>query len=209
MAEAPAIAKSAAPPDGKSLLPELTPELLPELERLVRGLAGRLHARLPRGCGIDVSDLVQAGNIGLLQAASSFDPRHGASLAGFAKFRIRGEMIDMVRRHVGRNRAQPPARSADSEAADWESRIPAAAESSPQYSLLQRERAEIISQELSRLPARHRTVVRLRYSREMTLQQIGTELRVNESRACQIHRNALDRLKKALSNRGVRGFSQL
>lgn len=185
------------------------PDVVPELDRLVRGLAGRLHARLPKGCGIDVADLVQAGNVGLLQAVRNFNPSQGTPLAAFAKFRIRGEMLDMVRRHAGRNAMHQPVRRLDNGDDDWESRIPAAAENSPQNTVVQRQRAEMIAEELLRLPARYRMVVRLRYSREMTLQQIGTILRINESRACQIHQSALLRLKRAFSNRGVRGLAQV
>lgn len=206
--ERPATTNSAALAGGKSLPQQPRPESGPELDRMVRGLAGRLHARLPRGCGIDMSDLVQAGNVGLLQAASNYDPRKGAPLAGFAKFRIRGEMLDMVRRQTGRDRCAPPTTRLDKEGDDWESRIPAT-DSSPQDWLVRRQRTQIIGEELRRLPARDRTVVRLRYIREMTLQQIGTALRVNESRASQIHRSALNRLKRALSNRGVRALAQL
>jgi RNA polymerase sigma factor FliA len=180
----------------------------PDLNRVVRCLAGRLHARLPQGSGIEMSDLVQAGNVGLLQAARSFEPARGAPLAGYAKFRIRGEMLDMVRRNAGRDKSgSAPLVNEDGSA--WEAQIPASQESSPQHSAVRRQRAEIIGEEMRRLPARYRMVVRLRYSREMTLRQVGAALRVNESRACQIHRNALDRLKRALLIRGVKDLSHL
>ena len=169
---------------GKSL----PAEQMPELERIVRALAGKLRARLPNECGIEMSDLIQAGNVGLLQAARTYEPGRGAPLAGYAKFRIRGEMLDMVRRNMGRGR--PPVFIDTEDSPDWESRIPASPDSSPQAGVLRRQRLAIIIEELDRLPARDRAVVRLRYSREMTLGQIGTTLSVNESRACQIHQRA-------------------
>jgi RNA polymerase sigma factor for flagellar operon FliA len=154
-----------------------------------------------------MADLIQAGNVGLLQAMQSYEPGRGAPLAGFARYRIRGEMLDMVRRNLGRGR---PAVFADSDQSpDWESRLPASPDSSPQAGVLRRQRLAIIVEELERLPAKDRAVVRLRYSREMTLGQIGTALSVNESRACQIHQRALARLKRALWNRGVKHLSQL
>jgi RNA polymerase sigma factor (sigma-70 family) len=188
---------------GKSLSAEITPEL----DRVVRILAGQLRARLPRECGIELADLVQAGNVGLLQASRSYDSTRGAPLAGYAKFRIRGEMLDMVRRNMWRGRT---AIFADAEeSCDWEERLPAAPESSPHASALNRQRLAIIVEELERLPAKDRAVVRLRYSSGMTLGQIGRELSVNESRACQIHQRALQRLKQALWKRGVRRLSHL
>lgn len=64
---------------GTSLPPRAAPHFGPEMERLVRAMAGRLHSRLPRGCGIEISDLVQAGNLGLLQAVWSYDPARRAA----------------------------------------------------------------------------------------------------------------------------------
>jgi RNA polymerase sigma factor for flagellar operon FliA len=184
-------------------------EITSDVSRMVRGLAGRLHARLPHGCGIEISDLVQAGNVGVLKAANNFQSHHGAPFALYAKFRIRGEMLDLVRRHAGREHAGPFLQSSGHEMPESESTIPAPAECSPQSSALRQQRTAIIWEELQRLPARDRAVVRLRYSREMTLREIGEELHVNESRACQIHQGALTRLKKALWSRGVRDFSHL
>ena len=193
-----------APYSGGTLLPA---EQMPELNRIVRALACKLRARLPNECGIEMADLIQAGNVGLLQAARTYEPGRGAPLAGYAKFRIRGEMLDMVRRNVGRGRT---AVFVDfEELPDWEARLPANPEYSPQAGALKRQRMKIIVEELERLPAKDRAVVRLRYSREMTLGQIGAALSVNESRACQIHQRALARLKRALGNRGVKHLSHL
>jgi RNA polymerase sigma factor for flagellar operon FliA len=192
----------------------LPPELVTEMNTVIRGIAGRLHARLPRSCGIDIGDLIQAGNIGLIQALRGFEPGHGAPLGGYARFRIRGEMLDMIRRSSGRGNfvaggivAWVP--GATLKEPGWECRILAPEDSSPQRSALSRQRVQIIGEEMKRLPPRDRMVVRLRYASEMTLRQIGAVLRVNESRACQIHQNALIRLKRALSNRGVRSLAHL
>jgi len=186
----------------------LPPEILADMHRVVRILAGRLHARLPPDCGIEVADLVQAGTVGLLQAVRKYEPARGAPLAGFAKFRIRGEMLEVVRRSAESARWLGNMSQGREDYADVDSRH-SGGENSPQTTVLRRQRAQIIGEELRRLPPRYRTVVRLRYSREMTLRQIGAELRVNESRVCQIHQNALSLLKRALKNRGVRGLSHL
>jgi len=180
-----------------------------ELNCVVRALAGRLRARLPQACGIEMADLVQAGNLGLLQAARSFVPERGAPLAGYARHRIRGEMLDMVRRNMGRENTLHPTSVSSGGSPDWESMIPAHPDSSPQAGLLTRQRMTIMTEEIERLPERYRVVVRMRYSGDMTLRQIGSVLSVNESRACQIHRLALNRLKRALSNRGVKRMSHL
>jgi RNA polymerase sigma factor for flagellar operon FliA len=193
------------PPGGKSLPPDQVSDLGP----VVRALAGKVRARLPQACGIEMADLVQAGNVGLLQAALSYEPDRGAPLAGYAKYRIRGEMLDMVRRNMGRERTVSARPSDVDSSPDWESRIPAHPDSSPQAGLLDRQRLAIIMEEIERLPEKYRVVVRLRYSGEMTLRQIGNALSVNESRACQIHQRALTRLRRALWNRGVKHMSHL
>jgi RNA polymerase sigma factor FliA len=190
--------------------PAYSQEPSPEMNRLVRILASRVLAGLPRDSGIEMSDLIQAGNLGLLQAARTFCPQNGAPLAGYAKYRIRGEMLDAVRRNSGPGRAGPVTRgSADDDSNDLESMIPAPAEHSPHSLLAKNQRETILGEEVARLPPRYRAVVRLRYSREFSLREIGAVLRVHESRACQIHRSALGRLRRALSKRGLRGLSTL
>lgn len=193
-------------PSGGMLLP---PQMVDELNSLVRSLAGRLHSRLPKGCGIEMSDLVQAGNVGLLKAAHAFEPEFGAPLAGYAKFRIRGEMLDMVRRHAGRERLPLAFGQSQSETSDAESLREHSSENSPHNSAQREQRVSIIAEELQRLPKRYLAVVRLRYASGLTLRQIGNMLHVNESRACQIHQNALGRLRRALWSRGVTDFNHL
>lgn len=63
---------------------------------LVKRIAFRLHSRLPDS--VQIEDLIQAGMIGLLEAHERFDAREGASFSTFAGIRIRGAMLDEVRR---------------------------------------------------------------------------------------------------------------
>lgn len=72
-------------------------ELVAEYAPLVKRIAHHLMARLPNH--IQVDDLIQAGMIGLLEAARNYRTGQGASFATFAGFRIRGAMLDEVRRH--------------------------------------------------------------------------------------------------------------
>ena len=71
-------------------------ELLEQYGPLVRRIAHHLMARLPSS--VSVEDLIQSGMIGLLEASASYDPARGASFETFAGIRIRGAMIDEVRR---------------------------------------------------------------------------------------------------------------
>lgn len=63
---------------------------------LVKRIAHHLLARMPASVQID--DLIQEGLVGLLEAARNYDPSKGASFETYAGIRIRGAMIDDVRR---------------------------------------------------------------------------------------------------------------
>lgn len=62
---------------------------------LVRRIAYHLCARLPPS--VEVDDLVQAGMIGLLEAADQFRDGKGATFETYAGIRIRGAMLDSLR----------------------------------------------------------------------------------------------------------------
>jgi RNA polymerase sigma factor for flagellar operon FliA len=63
---------------------------------LVKKIAHHLLARLPASVQID--DLLQAGMMGLLEASTNFDGTKGAKFETFAGIRIRGSMLDEIRR---------------------------------------------------------------------------------------------------------------
>jgi len=62
----------------------------------VESLARRMASTMPHS--IDVSDLVQDGVIGLMDAAHRFDASRGIKFETFAERRVRGAMIDALRR---------------------------------------------------------------------------------------------------------------
>lgn len=64
---------------------------------LVKRIAYHLAGRLPRSVQLD--DLMQAGMIGLLEAARNYDDSRGASFETYATIRIRGHILDEVRRN--------------------------------------------------------------------------------------------------------------
>src|SRR6266513_927448 len=62
----------------------------------VEALARRMASSMPNS--IDLGDLVQDGVIGLIDAAHSFDEGRGIKFETFAERRVRGAMIDALRR---------------------------------------------------------------------------------------------------------------
>src|SRR5438034_6737050 len=65
---------------------------LPFVEQLAR----RVAATMPHS--IDIGDLVQDGMLGLIDAACRFDEARGIKFETFAERRVRGAMIDALRR---------------------------------------------------------------------------------------------------------------
>src|SRR6266496_691171 len=62
----------------------------------VEALARRMAASMPNS--IDIGDLVQDGVLGLIDAANRFDADRGIKFETFAERRVRGAMIDALRR---------------------------------------------------------------------------------------------------------------
>jgi RNA polymerase sigma factor for flagellar operon FliA len=63
---------------------------------LVKRIAYHMMNRLPPS--VQVDDLIQAGMIGLLEASRHYDKSRGASFETYAGIRIRGAMLDEIRR---------------------------------------------------------------------------------------------------------------
>ncbi len=57
----------------------------------------RVRARLPRS--VEVGDLEGAGDVGLIQAIQNFDPERGVPFEAFCEHRVRGAILDELRRH--------------------------------------------------------------------------------------------------------------
>jgi RNA polymerase sigma factor for flagellar operon FliA len=84
---------------------ELTPTIAPDepvseelvLEQLpqVKYIARRIHERLPQHVPFD--DLLHAGIVGLIDAMHKYDATKNVRFASYAKFRIRGAILDSLR----------------------------------------------------------------------------------------------------------------
>ncbi|MEF2145010.1 MAG: FliA/WhiG family RNA polymerase sigma factor [Desulfovibrionaceae bacterium] len=62
----------------------------------IRILALRLKAKLPQS--VELSELMSAGSVGLLDALSKFDPSMGIKFDTYSENRIKGSMLDELRR---------------------------------------------------------------------------------------------------------------
>lgn len=71
----------------------LTQQHVGLVHHVARQLARRLHDK------VDLDELVSAGAVGLMQAAASYEPARGLTFSTYAVPRIRGSMLDELRRH--------------------------------------------------------------------------------------------------------------
>jgi RNA polymerase sigma factor (sigma-70 family) len=70
--------------------------------QLVRKIAWHVHGRV--SSAIDVEDLIQIGMIALVEAANGYEDR-GHAFSTYASMRVRGAMIDHLRRHAALSRS--------------------------------------------------------------------------------------------------------
>jgi len=90
MSPASQVTRNADAADG---ITSLTQQHVGLVHHVARQLARRLHDR------VDLDELVSAGSIGLMQAAASYEPTRGLTFSTYAVPRIRGSMLDELRRH--------------------------------------------------------------------------------------------------------------
>lgn len=221
-------------------------ELMARYAPLVKRIAYHMMGRLPSTVQLD--DMVQAGMIGLFEALKGYDMSRGASFETYARIRIRGAMIDEVRRgdwtprsvyrksrqlsEAIREVEEREGRDAkDSEIAallnidmqEYSSLVKEAAgcqllsyeditstggntdETSaahiqgPYQELQEQDFKSGLADKIASLPERERLIMALYYGEEFNLREIGEILGVSEGRVCQIHGQALARLRARMS----------
>ena len=64
---------------------------------LVRKIAWQLHGRVQNI--VEVEDLIQQGMEGLVHAAQKYSPQEGVNFSQYAQLRIRGSIIDFLRKN--------------------------------------------------------------------------------------------------------------
>lgn len=69
--------------------------LVVEYGHLVPPIARHVHCKLP--ASVDVNDLMQAGQMGLIDAATRFTEAKSVPFQVYAKYRIRGAILDYLR----------------------------------------------------------------------------------------------------------------
>lgn len=75
---------------------EATRKIIAEYGHIVRFIAHKLAYNLP--ASMEMGDLINVGLVGLMDAAERFEASRGFKFTTFAEFRIRGAMLDELRR---------------------------------------------------------------------------------------------------------------
>lgn len=162
--------------------------------------------RIPSTSLVDRDDVASAAMIGLIGAVDRFDPRRGVPFEAYASLRIRGAVVDELRRVDERGRADRRPEGAEL-AVSLDVLLESGAHQGPAIDDGFTERYEQedlktrIQDALGRLPARQREVIARYYGDELTLREAGARMGVSEARACQLHGRAIQSLRRELSVR--------
>ncbi|MEW5762015.1 MAG: FliA/WhiG family RNA polymerase sigma factor [Bacillota bacterium] len=217
---------------------------------LVKHLAGRLAVRLAPF--VSQEDLEGYGIFGLIEAVERYNPAIGADFQTYAYQRIKGTMLDEVRRQTWLPRslwhrlkrlnaareelsAATGARPSEAEVAEaagmrpeelhrlarhfgavgrvsldevrytpsgeavrWQDVLEDPNSPDPLEHVVAREDVLLLAEAVARLEERDRLVLALYYQEGLTLKEIGRVLGVTESRVCQLHAKAINKLRATL-----------
>jgi RNA polymerase sigma factor for flagellar operon FliA len=217
---------------------------------LVKNVVGRLTFRLPVDAG-DREGLVNVGIIGLMEALEKFDSTRNVQFETYARFRIRGAVLDELRlrdwvprsvRHkdgklekafhtLQKTLGRPPNEEEVANCLgitleqyfkllDETKGIPLISQEdlTPDYiethgisEVLQtvehgnpldlfvhKEFQQRIKQMIDALPPKEKLVISLYYNDEITMKEIAMILDLTESRVCQLHTQAILRLRRTM-----------
>jgi len=175
-----------------------------ELEALVYSRALYVFARAARfGC-IEYDDLVQEGWVGMLQAQQRFIAGVGnaPTLGGFAHKRVFGAMVDYVRKTVPGGRRLAGTILVESLETPILENLTLgdtlASHANPEQDAIAEERAATVQRAVGQLSARERYIITRYYVEGASQREIAEELRVGQSRVCQILARALLKLQGML-----------
>jgi RNA polymerase sigma factor for flagellar operon FliA len=222
-------------------------KLIMKYAPLVKSIVERIAAKVPQHVA-DRQDLMHVGIIGLISVLEKFDKSRNVQFETYARFRIRGAVLDELRARDWQPRS---ARNKDAKIEKAISELRKLLGRQPQeeevashlgmpleeyyqlldeacgvsllksedlppdycekygsYDVLERidqgnpyvlltknELKNTLKQAIESLPEKEKVVLSLYYYEELTMKEIGLVLRLTESRVCQLHSQAIVRLR--------------
>ena len=164
---------------------------------------------------VSLDQLEGAAVDGLIDAAQGYDPARGVPFWGFAKCRVRGAMLDLVRQVFGRNRRSPRECLSlecvidSGETDDEATRCDEALIALPVEPLMANGFKRVFNRAMLSLVPADRKVVRMVYFRDVPQSEVARKTGVTECRVSQRHKRALAVLRRELELRGVRKVSDV
>ncbi len=143
----------------------------------------------------DAMDLVQEGMVGLIEAAERFDPGREVSFSLFSIHRIRGRILDFLRKEGKKDSLITG--SFDEDISWWET-MPME-ESSLEKRVEDTILYDIINEALGRLPQKEQLVMEQFYYADRPIKSIAKELDISESYISRLQRQGVKRLRGMLS----------
>jgi RNA polymerase sigma factor for flagellar operon FliA len=187
--------------------------LIERYASLATAVARRM--RVPTGAVMGRDDVESAAFTGLIDAVDRYDPDRGVPFEGYAGLRIRGAVLDELRRlddHTRHDRRQAREATDDAEPEigaygatlsldllletgdrDW------AAEDDTSDRYENQDLRTRVESALRRLPPRQRELLGRYYGDSLTLRESARKMGISEARACQLHGRAILNLRRELA----------
>ena len=157
--------------------------LVEKHRRLATAIAVSFHRRFPNR--YDLDDLVQIGVLGLISAAARYKPWRGVPFQTFARHRIRGAILDALRRRHAKSLED------EDDVAD--------VRAGPDEIAEMRERSDAVDRAIEHLPPRQARVIELRYGEGLTQAAAGERLGgISQAGARALELRAIQRLRRSL-----------
>jgi RNA polymerase sigma factor (sigma-70 family) len=170
-------------------------ELAEKHAGLVKTVAQAMRRRLPRRT--DIQELESAGTLGLVDAAERFEPERGVKFSAWASIKIRGAILDHLRRERHMPRKYPPDVTARLEHRVLCAHHDACMRRDARANRTGQERvdaADTVTRLMSCLTPREQSVIRMLYFEGMNQRAIAANMCVSETLVSLAHKRALERM---------------
>ncbi len=170
---------------------------------LVAAIARAMGRRLPPT--VEVDDLINDGVLGLMEALRRYDPQRRVGFTTYAGHRIRGAILDGLRRRdplpraYRRRQKTEPNHRVQFLALDEALMVPDGEEGDPEALAVEADLRRQVWLGLAALPPRDRQVLVLRMVRGLTLREVAAHLSLSITRVAEIQTRGLARMRRFLA----------